>query len=121
MSIFQIFGIAVLFAVLLLIGKGGRLSPLLLVSASLVLVFLAFSRYADVIGFITRTAQTGGLAEETGFILRIACIGILTEIVCGICRDVGEGSLADKLEMCGKAEMLVMTLPMIKSVLELIT
>jgi len=55
---------------------------------------------------------TGGKA-----VLQALGIGFITQSAADICRDSGESSLAAKLELCGKAQILIIAIPMLKSLL----
>ena len=46
-------------------------------------------------------------------------IALLTQTTSDICRDSGETSVAAKIEFAGKAEILVLSLPLIAELLEI--
>ena len=43
-------------------------------------------------------------------------IATITNITCEICRDLGDGSAAAKVELCGKAAILLCAIPVIKQI-----
>ena len=53
--------------------------------------------------------------------LRVVALCILTEVSAGICRDLGEAGLASKMELCGRAEILLVTLPTLARLLSVAT
>ncbi|MBQ9151725.1 MAG: stage III sporulation protein AD [Clostridia bacterium] len=73
-----------------------------------------------VISYVTElTAGTGALDSETWLILLKALgIAFLTETAASICRDSGEGGLAGWVEMAGKLEILLLSFPLIRTVLD---
>lgn len=52
-------------------------------------------------------------------LLKGAGIAMLTEIGVEICRSLGEGNTASYVALLGKAEILLMTLPLYRQLLEL--
>ena len=46
-------------------------------------------------------------------------LAALTEVTASTCRDLGEGGLATKVEWCGRAEILAVSLPTLREVLAL--
>lgn len=47
-------------------------------------------------------------------VLKSTGVGILTATTADICRDVGEGALAGKVEMAGRVAILLFCIPMMK-------
>ena len=65
------------------------------------------------------TEGMGTVPGETWEILLKALgIAFLTEISASICRDSGEGGLAGWVEMAGKLELLLLSFPLIRTVLD---
>ena len=54
-------------------------------------------------------------------VIKTVGIGILTRIAAEVCRDAGEGGLAAFTETAGAALALVVTLPLLRSVLDTLT
>lgn len=48
-------------------------------------------------------------------------ICFLTQVACDACKDAGQGGIATKLEMAGKAAILVLSLPLFREVLSIAT
>jgi len=48
--------------------------------------------------------------------LRVLAVAMVTHICATICRDCGEATLGGYLELGGKVEIIVLTLPMIKDI-----
>lgn len=53
-------------------------------------------------------------------LVKTAGVGIVTQIACAVCSDCGQNALAKLAELCGSAAAVCMTLPLLRSVLELI-
>lgn len=59
----------------------------------------------------------GGYLEP---LVKTAGIGIVTQITCAVCADCGQNALAKIAELCGTVAALCMTLPLLRSVLDLL-
>ncbi len=73
------------------------------------------------------SSALSGLYEQTGLdeeyikiIFKSLGICYVTQLGCDYCRDCGENALASQLELAGKAAMLVVSLPLFSSAVELI-
>jgi stage III sporulation protein AD len=51
-------------------------------------------------------------------LLKITGISILTEFVVSICRDMGENSIANKVDLGGKLIVISLSIPVISSTLD---
>jgi stage III sporulation protein AD len=67
---------------------------------------------------IRRIASMAFSGETSGILLRSLGICLITQIACDTCRDVGEGAIAARLELAGKAAMLLLAAPMFVQLLE---
>lgn len=52
------------------------------------------------------------------YIFKASGIALITTFAADLCRDFGESSLSGKVELCGKAVILAMCLPLFKSVFQ---
>lgn len=59
----------------------------------------------------------GGYLEP---LVKAAGIGIVTQITCAVCADCGQNALAKIAELCGTVAALCMTLPLLRSVLDML-
>lgn len=68
--------------------------------------------------YIKRLVSGSALSEYSGILMKAFGIAILTHITAEICRDCGEGSAASYVELAGKIEIMLLSLPLVMSVLE---
>ena len=118
-------GIAMVGVVALLILRTQRpeWAPLLRMAVTVVALGLTLSLVATVLGYVTELANaTGGLDQE-GWPILLKALGVafLTEIAASVCRDSGETGLATWVETAGKLEVLLLSFPLIKTVLDTVT
>jgi stage III sporulation protein AD len=61
---------------------------------------------------------TDGSGYNEYFLCAVKALGIatVTHITCETCRDLGENSAAAKVELCGKAAILLCAIPIIKEI-----
>ena len=121
MTLYQLIGLALLSAVLgfLLRPLSPRLALFPSLFCGLALLIYALSRYGEPISLLSELAAAGGLSEELFAILRMLGIGLLTAFTADLCRDLGEGTLASRVELCGRAEILLLCLPFLSELLSL--
>ena len=118
-------GIAMVGVVALLILRTQRpeWAPLLRIAVTVVALGLTLSLASTVLGYVTELANaTGGLDQE-GWPILLKALGVafLTEIAASVCRDSGETGLATWVETAGKLEVLLLSFPLIKTVLDTVT
>lgn len=123
MTLLQLAGLAVLFAALSSVIKecGARGGALVSLVGGLALLFYALSRYAAPIVFLREMAEETGVAEGFSAVLRMMAVGCITRIAGDVCRDMGETTLASRVELCGRAEILLLALPIFKELCVLAT
>ena len=58
--------------------------------------------------------------ESWTLVLRALGLAFLTEVTASVCRDSGEGTLAGWVETAGKLEILLLSFPLIRSLLSFV-
>lgn len=123
MDIFIISVTACIGAVFAVLLKGTK--PELAVGVSIVtclaLIFLCADGIRDVVLNFKEVVDMSGIDMryfET--VIKVIGIAYITQFAAEICRDSGQGSIALKTEMAGKISVLVLTMPIIRSFLELV-
>ena len=96
-----------------------ELSPLLRLSLLLSLFGLALLRAAPLFSTLTSLADGYALGEAFSLLWRGAGIAIAASLSAGLCREAGEGGIADGLEFFGKVELLLLALPALSELLTL--
>ncbi len=115
-------GIGVTGVLLALSLKDHRRDMALLVSlaAGLCVTWCVISELAAAAdGFRVIAEKTGTDTRYFLIILKITGISCCTDFAANLCRDAGESAVAAKLEIAGKVVIMAMTVPIIKSFLEL--
>ena len=123
-QIFQLVGIALITAVAAILVKSTKpeLALAVTIAGSVILLLFVLEVFRGSIGIFTEIAEMTGLdAATVKTLLKMVGIGYLVEFSAGILNDFGQNSLADKLVFCGKILVLILAVPILESILELIS
>ena len=123
-QIFQLVGIALITAVAAILVKSTKpeLALAVTIAGSVILLLFVLEVFRGSIGIFTEIAEMTGLdAAIVKTLLKMVGIGYLVEFSAGILNDFGQNSLADKLVFCGKILVLILAVPILESILELIS
>ena len=117
--LFKLIGIGLLTAVLSLTVKGYKPElALFIASAGGICIACAVLKNLGVyISYFSEISRDTGIGKYGTVMLKALGIGLVTRAAADTCRDAGESSLASKLELAGKAEILILGFPLIKDVL----
>ena len=109
-----------LFALLILKQYKPEWGALLRMAVTVVAMGGILSMAGGILSYLQElTDGVGGDAADTWLILLKALgIAFLTETAASICRDSGESGLADWVEMAGRLELLLLSFPLIRTVLD---
>lgn len=92
-----------------------------LATGAIIIIALS-NKILDVVNTFTQIADKSGLpAGVFNSILRIIGIGYITEYASSICQDNDCSSIAKKIEFAGKVTIFVMALPIITSIIDIIS
>ncbi len=123
MEIFRIIGVAFVTAVAAIVLKSSKpeLSFAVTVTGVVIILIFVADMLQNTVNIISSIAGMTGI--ENGLIkilLKIVGIGYLIEFSAGLLNDFGSNAIADKVTLAGKLTILVLSLPVIESVLGLI-
>ena len=123
MEIMKIIGVGFVTAIaatLLKISKP-ELSFAVLVTGAIVILLFIVDALQNTLYEISALAIATGM--ENGLLkmlLKIVGVGYITEFGAGILNDFGSNALADKVALAGKITIILLSLPVIKGVLQLV-
>ena len=120
-DIVKIIGIGMIALVVIIIMKQYKPEFALYTSivGGILLCALVVLKLGDMTQFLeTIFSKTGTNQEFIKIIFKITGIAILTEFAVSICRDSGESSIANKIDLGGKVIIISMSIPIISSTLE---
>lgn len=89
----------------------------LITLASCVLLLLGATACISPLISYLKELEGGEMSNRFSLLLKALALGILTQTTAEICRDAGDSAIASKIELFGKAEILVLALPLITELL----
>ena len=113
-------GIAALFALALVRELRREWTPYLLLAASVLFFALTLPGVREAAGFARELTAAAG-EEAVSFVLRALGIAWLISAAAELCRAAGEASLAGWIETAGQIELFVLTLPLLRDLLSLLS
>lgn len=123
MEMFQIIGIGVLGAVLVLVLRDIRPEMTLVVSlvAGGLIALPLLGKLSGVVAVMGDLAEKSQLSGEyLSTVIRVIGVAYLAEFGAQICKDAGAGSIAAKVELGGKLIILAMAAPIVAALVEMI-
>lgn len=119
--LFKIFGAAILCVTVGTVLK--RSNPdgatLLRAVGGVVLAAAVISTVSPIIEYVYGLSELfEGGDDVIGVLLRALGIAVLTHICSTVCRDCGEGSIAAYAELGGKIEILLLSLPLLRDIVD---
>lgn len=121
-DILKVIGVAFITAITAIILKGAK--PELSFAVTIVGIIIVLSFVLDMLrgsmSIFATISQMAGV--ENGLIkmlLKIVGVGYITEFSAGILNDFGSSSLADKVTLAGKVAIVLLSMPIVESLLTL--
>lgn len=95
-------------------------APLLRGAVTVIALGMMLSMAGTVIGYLRElTVGTEALSGESwSLLLKALGVAFLTETSAAVCRDSGEAGLATWVETAGKLEILLLSFPLIRTVMD---
>jgi len=120
-EILKMLGIGLFIVILSFIFKELKqeYAVMLMIAGGIIITLWGLYRVYPVVDYIRELTGSGNISEYFSVILKVLGISFLVQTGADICRDFGEGSIASKIEFAGKAVILVIVLPVLKSVISM--
>ena len=123
MAILKLCVIAAVTAVCALILKSHKseLTPLCLAAGGIIIILYAFDYISESIELLSEFASQTGIDNSViRVIFKIIGIGYIVELTAASIKDLGFESISDKLIMCGRIIIFLVSVPVLKSLYEVI-
>lgn len=95
------------------------LLPLLRLAAAVLLAQAVLSASLPLIGWMRSLLGENGLSAYAEVLMKGLGISILTQSCANLCRECGEGGIAEGVEWMGRVEILLLALPLLERLLGL--
>ena len=122
-EIIKIIGIGLVALVIIIILKQYKPEYAIYVSIiiGILILFFAIEKLTGIIELLQSISNKTYINQQfLGILLKITGIAFLTEFAVSVCSDAGEKAIANKIEIGSKVIIITMSMPIIKSLLELI-
>ena len=80
---------------------------------------LSLSVFHPILSFIRDISLNTQISPYIPVLTKSLGVAMMVQITSDICRDSGEGSIAQRVETVGKAEIILLCIPLIKDILKL--
>ncbi len=123
MEILPIVAFGVVATVLLVVIRQTKpeLAIVLSLDAGTILLLYFIPRIVEIFGLLQALAGRAGIRMDfLATLLKIMAIAYIAEFGAQISRDMGEGTLANKIELGGKILILLAAIPIIAAILQLV-
>ena len=106
-----------LFAVLLLRAQKSEFSGIVSFAAGILLLGAAVVTLTPTLEMVGNLIEGSGFKSNFTALIKALGITLAVQFTSELCRDAGESSIASKLEFIGKAEILLLCLPLLNELL----
>jgi len=116
MNLISLCGAALCAVFMLLVVREIRRDHAFLITLAVGVLFfgVVIYRLREGVDYINELAETESVSAYAGILLKALGITYLTEITQEICKSCGEPAVSGYVEAVGKAEMLLLCLPLIR-------
>ena len=124
MEVVKIVGIAIFAVIMIIILKSYRPEMALILSivTGIGIMLYAIYKMTPVVNVLNNLVNKSGINTEfLMIIIKVIGIAYIVEFGKNICVDAGQTSIATKLEMAGKVIIVVLTIPLISSLVNVLT
>ena len=121
MEVFKIVGFSIVAVILITILKSVKKEDFALtmtVITSIILFGIVILKLESIVRILNDLVDKSGINREyLTLLLKVTGISYIIELATNICKDAGNSSIASKVEMFGKISIVVLTIPILTSVI----
>lgn len=124
MEVIKIVGISIFAVIMIIVLKNYRpeMALVLAIVTGIGIMLFAIYKLSSVINVLNDLVTKSGINKDfLLIIIKVIGIAYIVEFGKNICIDAGQSSIATKLEMAGKIIIVVLTVPLITSLVNILT
>lgn len=91
--------------------------PLVRLCLAVMISAIVLSLAAPLVSYLKNLTEISGISGYAEFLLKALGIAVLTQCCAELCRESGESGAASGVELAGKVEILLLSLPLINEIL----
>ena len=123
MEILQVVGLCIVATVIIIVLKTQRPEIAIQISilTGIVVFFIVLGKLSAVLDLLNSYAKKVSIdMAYINILLKIIGIAYIAEFGAEVCKDAGESAIASKIELAGKVVIIVMSVPIMTSMLDLL-
>jgi len=122
-NILRIGGIALCSAAMILLIRQTRaeFAPAVTAVSGILLLTYSITTLGPLAVYIKQLTENTAYSTYIGVLLKSLGITLAASTVSDICRDMGESSTGAKVELAAKAEIMLLSMPLVERMVELCT
>lgn len=119
-ELLKLLGAIILCAVISILLKNiaPSFSPLLSAIVSCSVIAVCIYRLFPVTQYFVEISGSYAFGSYAGILMKVCGVGIISKICADTCRDCGENAYATKAELVGKVAIILIIMPVIKTLFE---
>ncbi len=121
MDIYKIVALSIVAVLLITILKCVKKDDFALIATiitAVILFTLVLMKLESITSLLENLVQKSGINKEyLTLLLKVTGISYVIELATNICKDAGNSAIASKVEMLGKISIVVLTIPILTSVI----
>lgn len=124
MEVFKVVGFAIVSTILIVMlnSEKKEIGLVLAIVSGVGILFFALSKITPIVEMLNTLIASSGINKEfLLIILKITGIAYLVEFGKNICMDAGQSAIATKLELAGKVIIVALSLPLITTLVNVLT
>ncbi len=98
-----------------------KFAGLVVTAAGLIFWLYAVRVFLPVIRELFALTEDSALSTPFSALFRALGLSLVISFSAGVCRDLGENGIAEKLELCGKGAILTLAVPLLKTLLNAVS
>ena len=112
-------GVLISILTILLKGMQSQITPMLVTAGSVILLFTVLNMANNASQAIKNLFDSSELGSETiKAVIKIIGAAYVVEFSSSLCRDMGENSIASKIEAAGRVFIVIMAVPWASALIE---
>ncbi len=124
MDIFKIVAFAIFGVVMIVVIKQQKpeMALILSIATGIMIIIVAVTKISGIVSLLNELIDKSGVNKDfLTLIIKVTAVAYIIEFGKNICIDAGQSAIATKLEMAGKVIIVVLSLPLISSLITVLT
>lgn len=117
MNIYALCGVGICAVCISIILKqmGTSFSPMVIAAAGVIMLAYIAIQIIPVLEYVKTLSYQSGMSEYFAVAVKALGIALVCQMASEICRDCGETAVGGRIELAGKAAIIIISLPVLKN------